>query len=139
MNEKAVELVKNELLKRQSSTSYISCTTNVHLPADTPKPDHSSTGAKSLLSRCFDSPKTTSQSALSPFDELTEDMVLGFQFKEDDDILLFWFKYKMEFPTLFSIVQHYYAIPASNTIVERLFSSSKVPSAIGVQVLVQKR
>ena len=125
MQGKAVDFVKNELLKRQSSTSYVTSTANVHSPAETAKPDYSSTATKSLLSKCFDAPKTNSRSALSPFDELTEYMTLDFQFKEDDDILLFWLKYKMKFPTLFSIVRHYYAIPASNTIVERLFSSSK--------------
>ena len=123
--EKAVDLVKNELLKQQSSTSYVTSTANVHSPAEAAKPDHSSIATKSLLSKCFDSPKTNSQSPLSPFDELTEYMALDFQFKEDDDILLFWLKYKMKFLKLFSIAQHYNAIPASNTIVEKLFSSAK--------------
>ena len=52
-------------------------------------------------------------------------MGLNVQLHENDDILLFWLQQKSKFPILFSIVQDFYAIPASNTTVERLFSSSK--------------
>ncbi|CAF3306848.1 unnamed protein product [Rotaria socialis] len=34
-------------------------------------------------------------------------------------------QHKLKFPTLFTMVQDFYAIPASNIIIERLFSSSK--------------
>ncbi|CAF4148010.1 unnamed protein product, partial [Adineta steineri] len=89
LHEKTIDLVKDELLKRQLSTLYISSTTNIYSLANTPTPDHSSTATKSLLSKSFDSPKTNSQSALSSFDELTEYMALDFQRNENDDILLF--------------------------------------------------
>jgi hypothetical protein len=52
-------------------------------------------------------------------------MNLNIQLNEDDDILMFWLQHKSKFPILTSIVHDYYAIPQSNIIVERLFSSSK--------------
>jgi hypothetical protein len=52
-------------------------------------------------------------------------MASNIQLNESDDVLSFWLQHKLKFPILFSIVQDFYAIPASNTIVERLFSSSK--------------
>ncbi|CAF1592435.1 unnamed protein product [Rotaria magnacalcarata] len=45
---------------------------------------------------------------------------------ETDDILLFWKNQEEQYPTLSTIVRELFAIPASNTIVERLFSASKI-------------
>jgi hypothetical protein len=70
-------------------------------------------------------PKSDLKLAPTPYNELEEYMALNVQLNENDDILSFWLRYKLKCPILFSIVQDFYAIPASNTIVERLFSSSK--------------
>jgi hypothetical protein len=91
-------------------------TRGLHLP---------STTTKSLLSQCFDMSKSDSKLASTPYDELEEYMASNIQLNESDDVLSFWLQHKLKFPILFSIVQDFYAIPASNTIVERLFSSSK--------------
>ncbi|CAF3466593.1 unnamed protein product [Rotaria socialis] len=42
-----------------------------------------------------------------------------------EDVLLFWKRHAQSFPTLSIIVRDLFSIPASNTIVERLFSASK--------------
>jgi hypothetical protein len=52
-------------------------------------------------------------------------MALDVQIDENDDVFSFWKENEKSFPTLSTIVRELYAIPASNTIVERLFSSSK--------------
>ncbi|CAF2512166.1 unnamed protein product [Rotaria sp. Silwood2] len=52
-------------------------------------------------------------------------MQLDIRLNEDDDVLLFWLQHQSKLPILASIVQKFYAIPASNTSAERLFSSSK--------------
>ncbi|CAF2995343.1 unnamed protein product, partial [Rotaria sp. Silwood2] len=99
LQDKVINLVKNEIIKRQPSTS--------------------------VLSKCFDLPKNDLKLSLNPYQELDEYMNLNVQINEVDDILLFWLTQKSKFPTLFSIVRDYDAVPASNTTVERLFSSSK--------------
>ncbi|CAF4349311.1 unnamed protein product [Rotaria socialis] len=87
--------------------------------------DFQSTNPKSLLSQCFDVPKNDLKLSITPYDELEEYMVLNVQLNENDHVLLFWLQHKLKFPTLFTMVRDFYAIPASNTIIERLFSSSK--------------
>ena len=52
-------------------------------------------------------------------------MALDIFLHEKDDVLIFWKEHSTKFPMLSSIVGDLYAIPGSNTIVERLFSSSK--------------
>ena len=44
----------------------------------------------------------------------------------DDDLLSFWRSKKDEFPKIATIARRMLAIPASNTSVERLFSSAKI-------------
>ena len=52
-------------------------------------------------------------------------MALDMFLHEKDDVLLFWKEHSTKLPMLSSIVRNLYAIPTSNAIVERLFSSSK--------------
>jgi len=119
----AVELVKKEILKRQSTK--LSCTTTTTTPVNTNALDSQTTTSKCLLSYCFDTPQNHLKSISTPYDELNEYLELNVQLNEKDDILQFWLQQKLKFPILFSIVQDLYAVPASNTTVERLFSSSK--------------
>jgi hypothetical protein len=81
------------------------------------------TKRKSLLSRCFDKPR----SSATPMDELSSWMssTLTLEDDEGDDILHFWSLYGHLFPTIAAIARDVLAIPASNTSVERLFSKSK--------------
>lgn len=44
----------------------------------------------------------------------------------DDDILAFWSKNASAYPAIASIAMKVLAIPASNTTIERLFSSTKL-------------
>ncbi|CAF3243261.1 unnamed protein product [Rotaria sp. Silwood2] len=121
---KAIDLTKNELMKRQPSSSII-CSTNNKSPARIVELDPQTSSSKTLLSQCFDTPKNDLKLPTTPYDELEEYIALNVRLSENDDILLFWLNHKMKFPTLFNIVQDFYAIPASNTTIERVFSSSK--------------
>jgi hypothetical protein len=122
---KAIDLTKNELLKRQPTSSSIIYSTNNKSPVRIAELDPQSSSPKSLLSKCFDTPQDDLKLSTTPYDELEECMALNVRLSENDDILLFWLEHKMKYPTLFKIVQDFYAIPSSNTTVERLFSSSK--------------
>jgi len=81
--------------------------------------------SSSLLARCFDQQQPTPISTSTPVHELDNYMALDVQIHENDDVLLFWKENAKSFPNLSATVRDLYAIPASNTIVERLFSSSK--------------
>ena len=102
---KALELIKQELLKRATSVMSDAAT---------------NTSSNSLSSRCFDRSKPMS----TPLDELENSMSLNEQISEQD-VLLFWKRNAKSFPLLSSIVRDLFAAPASNTSEERLFSSSK--------------
>lgn len=122
---KALELVKKELLKRAAA---IDNTTGSKAPTTTVSTTFNtttSTSSNSLLFRCFDQPQPLIKPTSTPVDELHEYMLLDVQIHEHEDVLLFWKKNEKSFPILSSIVCDLFAIPASNTIVERLFSSSK--------------
>lgn len=127
LHEKAVDLMKSELLKRQSSSTSNNCvvSTQASIHTVTNNFQSSSSITKSILSQCFDAPTTNLTSSPQPFHELEEYLSADFQFDENDDVLSFWIKEKSKFPSLFSIVKDFYTIPASNTSVERLFSASK--------------
>jgi hypothetical protein len=125
---KAVDLVKVELLKRQTSTSSGSSVVNV-----TPASSTSSTTSKlqqltpttqNILLECFDNPAEDEDlvSILSPDKELEQYLSSNDTFQPDSDVLLFWQKHQRTFPFRVAIVKTIYSIPASNTTVERLFS-----------------
>ncbi|CAM4913863.1 unnamed protein product [Rotaria socialis] len=78
-----------------------------------------------LLTRCFNQVPLIPKPALTPTSELDNYMSLEIQFREDDDVLFFWKENTELFPMLSSMVRDFFAIPTSNTTVERLFSSSK--------------
>ncbi|CAF1928508.1 unnamed protein product, partial [Rotaria magnacalcarata] len=61
----------------------------------------------------------------TPAKELNDYMKFIIPDEESDDVLLFWKNHEKFFPTLSKIVRDLYAISASNTFVERLFSASK--------------
>ncbi|CAF0877146.1 unnamed protein product [Rotaria sordida] len=125
LQEKAIELVQQEILKRQPITPSNTFTPTTTTPARTNALDSKSTASKGLLSYCFDIPKNDLQSTSISYDELKEYIALNVQLTEHDDILHFWLQQKVKFPILFSMVQDFYAVPALNTSIERLFSSSK--------------
>jgi hypothetical protein len=130
---KAVSLVKAELLKRQSSTSSGSSSSTINITSGSSS--KSSTTSKSqqltptisnILSECFDVPVEDEDplSIRSPHKELEQYLSSSTAFEPDDDVLLYWKKHQCTFPSLASIVKTIYNIPASNTTVERLFSTA---------------
>ncbi|CAF4515924.1 unnamed protein product [Rotaria sp. Silwood2] len=131
--EKSINVLKSQFQKHQTIISP-SCTNSLvskHFVVQssssntTPKPNN-------LLSQCFDAKVKVVDERLNPLQEI--DDYLNFEFDEsyyisdnsgDIDILLFWKKQQHLFPILSSLAKVIFAIPASNTIIERLFSSSK--------------
>jgi hypothetical protein len=120
--------LKNQAIQFLQS-SVDSCTnlsTNGSLTCDTSSlsssADQSSTTSSNILALCFDKPKTVT---------VTDDEVLlwlqsDFDTEiDDDDLLSFWKRKKTQFPTIAGIARKVLAIPAANTSVERLFSSTK--------------
>lgn len=125
--QKAIDLVKSEMLKRQSCSSDGPSDINITYCSSTKsKQQQPLSTTQNLLSQCFDLPIEDQDSvSASPFDkELVDYMALNVTLKPNDDVLLFWKNYEKFFPILASIVASIYSIPASNTTVERLFSQA---------------
>jgi hypothetical protein len=86
-----------------------------------------------LLLQCFDLTIDQTSKSTNPRTEIDEYLAgnlfhystAGVDGADDLDVLLFWKEKKHAYPTLSSIARDVFAIPASNTTIERLFSSSK--------------
>ncbi|CAF2713395.1 unnamed protein product [Rotaria sp. Silwood2] len=87
---------------------------------------------KGLLAQCFDQQQNGLISSAHRYQEIDDNLNRDFYFQEDmgqdEDIHIvdFWRKQQNSFPTLPLIARKILPIPASNTIVERHFSSSKL-------------
>lgn len=82
--------------------------------------------SRNLLTRCFDEPQSSPIMAATPLQELDAYMALDVQIDGKADVLSFWKEHAKLFPTLSEIARDIFSIPASNTIIERLFSTSKI-------------
>lgn len=84
---------------------------------------HSTPKRKNILSKCVDRQVTT----ITPSDEVKRwinyDLTLA---DDDDDVLGFWSKNAAMYPSLARLAKKVLSIPASNTTIERLFSSTKL-------------
>ena len=119
--DKAIKLIKQELVKRTSLAQVVTDSNTINKPTSTTCNLPPPVSSDDLLSRCFDQPLPVAEVD----DELDHYMALDVFLHEKDDVLIFWKEHSTKFPMLSSIVRDLYAIPASNTIVERLFSWSK--------------
>ena len=87
---------------------------------------------KTLLAQCFNQQSNELSSLTKPHQEIDDYLNQDFHIdkkdeeEQDIDILNFWRHRQGSFPTLSLIVRKVFAIPASNTFIERLFSSSKM-------------
>ena len=89
--------------------------------------------SKNLLTQCFDTMVGTNVEGHNPYQEI--DDYLNSDVSSDDnnnyyvdgdiDVLSHWKEKQRQFPRLSSIAKQIYAIPTSNTIIERLFSAAK--------------
>ncbi len=124
---KALELVKQELLKRTPAPTLVSTTVlkAVTATASVISDTTACITSKNLRTCCFDQKQSLTKPVPTLVNELDNYMALYIQIHDNDDILFFWKENEKSFPTLASIVRDLFVIPASNTIVERLFSSSK--------------
>jgi hypothetical protein len=135
LKNRAIFLLKQEMCKRHdrflstspspvadppiasstSSSSSTSITKSVRLEA-----------RNILLMEVFDKPPSVPKK-----DNVEEELenylasTLVMEGDENDDILSFWKQHKQSFPLIASIARHILSIPASNTSVERQFSSCK--------------
>ncbi|CAF1416249.1 unnamed protein product [Didymodactylos carnosus] len=131
--ERAIDLLKKEMVKRQNAsstdTSYTAnsptliSSSSALAPAST---SNCSSARKNLLLEIFDKQPVLPEK--SPAEEelqkyLTSTYVI--ENEEDDDILSFWNEHQRFFPLTALIVRRVLSIPASNTFIERLFSSCK--------------
>ncbi|CAF1408076.1 unnamed protein product [Rotaria magnacalcarata] len=139
LKERAIFLLKQEILKRQedlSSTCPLAPTNSSVISVSPSSKSCSSITSisntnslstrKKLLLEIFDKQsevpaKSAVETELEKY--LTSTSVL--ENEEDDDILSYWRQHQHVFPLIASIARVVLAIPASNTSVERLFSSCK--------------
>ena len=136
--ENAHSALKFEFDKYQSGVSMSSvCLLNPNQSMSSPS---SNTGtvtitlnSKNFLTQCSDTIAGTNAKAQNPYQEI--DDYLNSDVSSDDnnsyyvdgdiDVLSYWKQKRRQFPGLSSIAKQIYAIPASNTIIERLFSAAK--------------
>ena len=89
--------------------------------------------SKHLLSQCFDTTNNTASKAEDPHQEIADyfkctliSSWTGADDKRGDiDILCYWKEKQFHLPVLSTLSKQVFAIPASNTVIERLFSASK--------------
>ncbi|CAF1117760.1 unnamed protein product [Rotaria sp. Silwood1] len=84
--EKALKLVKTEIIKRQSTILSITCTSTIPPPVHTNLLDSQSTTSKGPLSYCFDTPQNSLTLSTTPY-ELDEYMSSNAPFSGHDDVL----------------------------------------------------
>ena len=97
--------------------------------------DANTTGPKikHLLTQCFDIANKTNAKCPNPHPEIDDylncevpdDYSICHSGDGDIDILAHWKENQSQYPGLSLLAKQVYAIPASNTVVERLFSMSK--------------
>jgi len=120
----------NLLLPIYSTHSNSAASTSICSVTENPKTNSTKVN---LLTQCFDSAIQTNVRTLDPYEEINE--YLNYEYNQlnpenecedgDIDVLLFWKEKQSMFPVLSTLAKQIYAIPASNTVVERLFSASK--------------
>ena len=125
---KALDLIQQELTKRTRApsvddkfTSKTAATT-----ASSASPMTTARSSKNLFTRCFDVAQSSLTIVATPLQELEAYMALNVQIDEKTDVLSFWREHAKLFPTLSEVARDIFSIPAANTIIERLFSTSKI-------------
>ncbi|CAF1285589.1 unnamed protein product [Rotaria sordida] len=112
-----------------SSTSSILCSSSTPFSSLTSITKSVRLDARDILLReVFDKPPSPSAPERNDADKEFENYLastLVMEGDENDDILAFWRQHKQTFPLIASIARDILAIPASNTTVERQFSSCK--------------
>ena len=128
---KAIELTKEEILKYQayetSANSTIDSLSSSSIQSVKKlKCTPTSPTTHNVLAQCFDLLVDDEDKAPAPSKdkELIDYLASKDTLEPEEDILLFWKKHQPSFPTLAGIVKSIYCVPASNTTVERLFSSA---------------
>ncbi|CAF4556800.1 unnamed protein product, partial [Rotaria socialis] len=121
LKDRAIELLQSSISSSADSSSNNTSSCNSSLSSSV---DNSITPKKTnILSLCYDKPRATKPA----LDEIL--LWLQSDFSKDfinDDLLLFWRREKDDFPSIAKIARKVLAIPAANTSVERLFSSTKI-------------
>lgn len=138
IDEKAnsIKVLKQEFLKHASISSS-SCSNESGSTHVDPKIPSSSPATiqkrKNLLSQCFDAKVIDTSQSSNPMQEIDDYLAANFTqslLNDDDDcgdidVLSFWQENQRSFPILSHIAKVVCSIPASNTVIERLFSTAK--------------
>ena len=135
--EKSINVLKQEFQKHfpmsSSSSSNESHSPQINGKSSLPAPTNAIHKQKNLLSQCFDSKIINTSQSSNPYQEIDDYLATDFSqsFAGDDDecgdidVLLFWREKQCTYPILSQISKLVCAIPASNTVIERLFSTAK--------------
>lgn len=120
MKDKAVELLQSSISSSNNCTGTNSSASDV---SSTSTFDNTITPKQSnIFSSCYDKPRATKPA----LDEVMVWLQSDFDYDiTNDDLLSFWRQKRNDFPNIARIARKVLAIPASNTSVERLFSSTK--------------
>lgn len=89
--------------------------------------------SKNILTQCFDTTLNSNSKTPNPYQEIDDylNSDLPYDYNKnscedgDIDVLLYWKEKQHQFSSLSAIAKQIYAIPASNTVIERLFSAAK--------------
>ena len=124
---KALNIIKQELLSSAPTKPFVVPATSIAVITSKSSEINSTANVelKYLLARCFDKPRQIVKSIPIPLRELDDYMTSVISISENNNILTYWRNNEQRYPTLCTIVRKLLAIPASNTVVERLFSASK--------------
>lgn len=135
--EKSLDALKAEFKKYQSNNSLSNMKLLTSIPASsesasTSRSTTTTLKRKNILSQCFDSKLQMTCKPPNIYQEIDDYLIdnssqayADDENADDIDILSFWKDKQHSFPVLSSIAKQVCAIPASNTVIERLFSASK--------------
>ncbi|CAF1448781.1 unnamed protein product [Rotaria sordida] len=133
--DKSISVLKEEFEKfkliNSSSCKNVINSTQVNIN-DLSTTNSTTPKRKNLLAQCFDSRINTISSSSNVYQEVDDYLAADFSQSfsdrddcDDIDVLLFWRQQQHLYPTLSSIAKVVCAVPASNTVIERLFSAAK--------------
>ena len=121
---RAMQLLQNEIEKRAKTSHPTSCTSSaISLSTSSQQDKPTESKKKNFSSYCLDDPRSP-QSFTDEFATWMSSTLTGND-GEIDHVLQFWSHNGKSFAIISSILRDIFAIPASNTMVERVFSISK--------------
>lgn len=119
MEQRAFHLLEATIAADNESPQNLGCTTTTCSSTVSA----STTKHKNILSRCVDRRVNVGTSSDEVKKWMNYDLLLP---DDDDDLLAFWSTNAANYPSIACVAMKVLAIPASNTTIERLFSTTKL-------------